>query len=405
MTWQAWLLLLVLAISLSAVEVVALHAIYTARFPGTADYYSRWAGARALLLEGRDPYSLEVTREIQDVLKIDHSLVGKSGFAYPLYVIFSFWPLIYLPYDWVQAIWMVTLQWLAVAQVLLLLRIERWTPSPLGLGALLLGTLAFYPVTRTIMLGQFTLHVAFFLALTLLALQHQRDGWAGVALAVTTIKPQMVVLIGPWLVLWALVQRRWRLVGGLLAGGGALLLASLSLFPRWPLSFAADVLRYSKVAGGRNPLTVLIDWLCPSAPEAVRYVLTGLLVLVTLAAWLRGLRHNGETFNLALYWTITVSLLILFQTGTTNQVLFLIPFFAWLHAGLKKWGRWWISLGAAILLVGLWALFLGTIHGDWEDPIMFLPLPLLSLAILVGNEYKRWQSKRYSAIVSRRTAR
>jgi hypothetical protein len=41
------------------------------------------------------------------------------------------------------------------------------------------------------------------------------------------------------------------------------------------------------------------------------------------------------------------------------------------------------------LLVVLWVLFLGTIQGNYENPAMFLPLPLFSLAILVGAEAHR----------------
>jgi hypothetical protein len=399
-TWKEWILVGLLLGVLFVIECVVVRSTYTVHAPGIADFYSRWAGARALLLEGRDPYSLDVTREIQHVLRIDTSQQGKGGFAYPLYVLFTFGPLIYLSYDWVQAIWMVTLQWLAVATALVLSKVEQWKPSPLGLVGLCLGTVLFYPVTRTIMLGQFTVHVTFFLVLALWALQQRRDGWAGAALAATTIKPQMVLLIGPWLVLWAVGRRRWRVIGGLLAGGGLLLLASLLLFPRWPISFVEDVLRYSQVAGGRTPLAVLKDLIWPGAPEAARYGLAGLLLLVMLATWRRGWQDDSKLFANALHWTIVVSLLVPFQTGTTNQVLLLIPLLGWLHQVLRRWGRWWALITAASLVVIPWILFLSTIHGDWEDPVLFLPLPLFGLVVLIGIEVNRWQQRQRSAVSS-----
>jgi len=384
---------------LFALECVAVHVFFTTRFPGCSDFYSRWAGARALLLEGRDPYSLEVTTEIQAVIGVDPIYEGKGGFAYPLYVIFLFWPLVYCSYDWTQAIWMVTLQWVVVATVVGLLRLERWRPSPVGMAGLFLGTLFLYPVTRTIMLGQFTLHVTLFLVAALWALQRGHNGWAGVWLAATSDKPQMVVFIVPWLLVWAVGQRRWRLVGGGLVGGSLLLLPSLALFPRWPISFLEDVQRYSGVAGGRYPLAVLMDLVWPGGVEAVRYGLVGLLLLAMLAAWRRAWRDTGERFAQAVHWTIVVSLLILFQTGSTNQVMLLIPLFAWLRRGLTRWGRWWVlvTIGVGGVLVVLWMLFLGTIKGDWENPVMFLPLPLLSLAVLVGVEINHWWTTRRQA--------
>ena len=55
---REWLLIGTLIIVLFVLESIAVHALYASRFPGTNDYYPRWAGARALLLEGRDPEQL-----------------------------------------------------------------------------------------------------------------------------------------------------------------------------------------------------------------------------------------------------------------------------------------------------------------------------------------------------------
>ncbi|MCP4424842.1 MAG: DUF2029 domain-containing protein [Chloroflexi bacterium] len=386
-----WIVLGLLLIILFALESIAAQRYLTSVVPGANDFYSRWAGARALLLEGRDPYGLDVTAEIQPVIGIDPSEVGRGGFNYPLHVIFLFWPLVYLSYDWTQAIWLVTLQWLALGSVVGLLGAARKRPSPLGIVALLLAALVFYPITRSILLGQFTLWVLFFLAMMLWALDREHDGRAGILLAATSIKPQMVILIGPWLVLWAVGQRRWRFLGGLLGGGAAMLAASLALFPRWPLSFFEDIQRYDDFAGGRNPLQMALDFVWPNAPSLIFYVAVGLLVVLMALSWRRGWRADNIRFTRALHWTIVVGLLITFQTGTTNQVLLFIPLFAWIFAGLKRWGTAVTVTAVIIVWVGLWALFLGTISGDYENPILFLPLPFLSLLILILQEI--WQRR------------
>jgi hypothetical protein len=63
-----------------------------------SDLYPRWLGARELLLHGRDPYSAEVTSEIQAGYygrPLDASRPydprDQAGFAYPVYVAFSAW--------------------------------------------------------------------------------------------------------------------------------------------------------------------------------------------------------------------------------------------------------------------------------------------------------------------------
>lgn len=393
---QKWLVIGLLFAMLFALESIAVHKFYTARSPGANDFYSRWAGARALLLEGRDPYSLEVTAEIQPVIGIDPALegTGKGGFAYPLHVVFLFWPLVYLSFDWAQAVWMVTLQWVTLATVLGLVSLERYKLSPFGLTGLILAALFLYVVARSIMLGQFTLHVTLFLVLTLLALRRGHDIWAGVALSATSVKPQMVIFVVPWLILWAIGQRRWRFLAGLVAGAMALLLGSLALFPRWPISFVEDIRRYSDVAGGRNPLSVLIGLVWPQGPDLARYGSAGILLLAMLAAWRRGGSDTGRDFTYATHWTILVSLLVPFQTGTTNQVMLLIPLLTWLNKALRRWKDGLVAIGVGVTELALWGLFLGTIEGNWEHPVMFLPLPLLSLMVLIGIEVQRWRVNR-----------
>src|SRR5512142_3099214 len=74
-----------------------------------SDLYPRWLGARELLLHGRDPYSAEVTREIQAGYYGRPLDPGRPGdpkdqqrFAYPVYVAFPLAPTVLLPFAWVQ---------------------------------------------------------------------------------------------------------------------------------------------------------------------------------------------------------------------------------------------------------------------------------------------------------------
>lgn len=395
MGWREWILLGVLIAILFGVQVFVTYRYLVAPHPGANDYYSRWAGARALLVDGRNPYDLEVTREIQTVIQIDHAEVGRGGFHYPLHVTFLFLPLVYLPYVWAQAIWQTALVWIALFIVAVMLLYLRWRPSPSGMVALLLAGILFYPAARSVLLGQFTLHVTLFLALSLLMWQRGHDGWAGFFLAATSVKPQMVAVIGFWLVLWAIRQKRWRFIWSVLGSGVAFLLAAMLLYPGWLPAFWEDTFRYSDVAGGSVPLVVFFEWLLPGGAEAARLVLSAVLVLAMLYTWWRAWQKNDNNyFLLALFWTITVSILVLFQTGTTNQALFLIPLFVWLYQGIQRWGVWPMTAVSLLFLFSLWAFFLTTISGDFENPLLFFPTPFFILAVLIGLEWRgNWRLK------------
>lgn len=394
--WKRKLPLFGLLLLVVVVQVWATHRYMTSIVTGGNDFYSRWHGARVLLLEGQDPYDLAVTEEIQIMLGATHQAEGRSGFHYPLHVIFLFWPLVYLSYPVVQAIWMTVLIWIALGTVLVMLAREGWRPEPAGLAFVLLATITLYPVSRTVILGQFTLHVTFFLALTVWAWRNGRFGWAGLALSATSIKPQMIVLVGVLLVLLALRWRLWRFFVGVVGGGLGLLGASLLVYPRWVLSFIDDVQRYADVAGGRNPLVVLGDYAWGGV-DAVRYLISVLAVGAMLYGWWRAWQaapaQRETRFELALWWTVVVSVLVPFQTGTTNQVLLLIVFIPWLRLAWQRWGATVTAVGVFMLVAGLWVLFLATISGDFENPLLFVPLPVLTLLVLVGLSYREWHGR------------
>src|SRR5689334_23743486 len=76
-----------------------------------SDLYPTWLGARELLLNRRDPYSAEITREIQMGYygrTIDASRpedpTNQQAFAYPLYVVFLVAPLVKIPFPIVRVI-------------------------------------------------------------------------------------------------------------------------------------------------------------------------------------------------------------------------------------------------------------------------------------------------------------
>src|ERR1700730_6549483 len=74
-----------------------------------SDLYPRWLGARELLLHGENPYSRELTIDIQKGYygrPLDRALPNdpkdRQAFAYPVYVIFLLAPTIKLPFSTVQ---------------------------------------------------------------------------------------------------------------------------------------------------------------------------------------------------------------------------------------------------------------------------------------------------------------
>lgn len=379
----------VLLLAIFLLTVYGFYLAFTTRIPSGNDFFSRWAGARALLLEGKDPYSDEVTLQIQ-IGMFGHPQPpeeDQGAFAYPLYVIFTFLPLIAFPYAQAQALWMATLVFLLAGGVFLILRTLAWKPSGLGLAAITMGTILFYPTGRGVLLGQFAIVVLAFLVGAWWALVNKKDGIAGALLALSTIKPQMVVLLIPFFLLWALVRKRWGVILGFGMSMLGLFFVSWLMLPNWHSQFWEATVAYQaytqEYTGNRSPIGLALQAILPGFDYWPTVFLSLALIIYAFFSWYRARADNPSLFWQAWGMAAVATLLIPIQTGSTNQVLLIPPLLYGLHRWAQR-GKAAASIAAvsSFLLVAVpWGLFLATLRGDQEHPIMFLPIPLFALLV------------------------
>ncbi|MCP4415176.1 MAG: DUF2029 domain-containing protein, partial [Chloroflexi bacterium] len=369
------LLISFLLLLLFTISVVGMYTFFTSKVPGANDFYPRWKGAQLFWQDGTDPYSQTATEAIQ--LGIYGHLAEPDQdqllFVYPFYTVFLLLPLVNLDYAWVQAIWLVVVQFSLIGGVILTLRLLDWKHPPWLLAITLLWSVIMYNSTRTIILGQFAGPIFFWLAAALLALKHDQDVLAGALLSLTTIKPQMSYLIIPILLLWAVWHKRWHFVAGF--AGAMAFLAGLSflLLPSWLTGFIDQVRYYPEYTVTPSPLRVITAVFWPQLGKPVEYILIGLLLGVMGWQWWR---LKGETavtpkFLFIISLTLIVTNSIILRTATTNYVIMYIPLFLLLHAVSQRWrgGNFWVASILLFSLVGTWVLFLNTIQGDFEHPV------------------------------------
>jgi hypothetical protein len=383
---------LLLAALLFALDVFATYRIFTSQYPGANDFYSRWGGARAFWVNGLNPYSDEAT------LLIQLGIYGRPArpdedpgpFAYPFYVAILIWPLVYLPYPWASAIWLVLLEFSLLAATFLIISMYRWRP-PLWLAAFsAIWVIIFYHGARTIILGQVAGLVFLFLALALWALHRRADGLAGVSLALCTIKPQMIYLVIPVLLWWAWRQHRRRVVGYFAATLAILAGLSFLLLPSWPLDFLRQLVTYNsyQALGYSNqigsPAWIISHVYLPVLGNAGEAILVALLLAYTGYAWL-AYRQRPQAFHWLVGLTLLTTNFITPRAATTNYIVLLLPVFLFFVALSRRsrHGHLWVLLLQLAGLAGLWLLFSATIDGNLEGPELYLPLPLLVLGGLL----------------------
>ncbi len=377
----------------------AFYTFITVKYPGANDFYQRWRGARAFWVEGRDPYGQDVSRQVEIDLyghpyDPDPALDEYPGdFLYPFHAAVLLAPLAVLPFALASAIWF-TLTASAIGLAFVVSAdLFNWR---LPFWLLLVGVgwaATFYPSVRGIFLGQPGTLVVCLEIVTLWALAKRHDTLAGVLLAVSTIKPQLGVLIILFLLLWSVRFARWRFLRSFAFTLAMLLGASFLLLPSWLTEWLTQATQYSGYTRIGSPLWVITSYYFPFLGPVVETLLTLALLGLVLWAWMRVLwRRDMTWFDWTAALSLTVTQLILVRTATPHFVVFILVIVFYLRVLYRSTpnGKW-LAVGAMIVSnVAYWWLFLATLVGKFESPAVYLPLPIGALLLLLLTQ-RRWQ--------------
>jgi hypothetical protein len=376
-----------------------------------SDLYPRWLGARELLLHGRDPYSPDVTREIQQgfygrVLDPARPEDPKDqeAFAYPPYVVFLLAPTIHLPFEVVRKGFFWVLLGLTAITIPLWLRVLRWRVPWWAQASIVICTAGSLQVMQAIKLQQITLVVVALLAAALALLVSDRPIAAGILLACATIKPQHVWLLLLWLTIWTLAdwRHRYRWVGAFLLTMAVLFAASEWYLPHWIPRFLQAVREYRNYTGAVSVMDKLV-------PSPWGWLVRILVFLGTAQFCWKNRSFAADTpafaSTTALVLAVTVIITVIPAYALYNQAL-LLPavlilvrerYRLWhshrmsrilfgLVAGLLAWP--WV---ASIVLSGLSLVMpRELVERAWAVPFWsVLPLPLAVVGMLLIANYQK----------------
>jgi hypothetical protein len=303
------------------------------------DFYARWTGARLLLFQGRDLYSDETTRQIQQSLYGELRAPGEDqqGFAYPAWVIgplLPFWLIGDL--ETATAVWVGFSAAALVGSLMLLRRLVSPPPHPVVIGLLLAWSYTLLMLFQ----AQFTGIVAAAIAIGIWGSRRGHDRLGGLVASLSLIKPALAVLPLAVLCLLAIRERRPAFLGGLALGVGLLSAVSVILAGWWIPGWIEALRAYSVYAKVSWPIRDA--WVSGPLPFAV---LTG-TILVALVALRR-----ASMLDLAAA-SIPVGILLLPQTLIWELSILVVPLqLAWRGAGrlggLAIWVVGWLGLLAS----------------------------------------------------------
>jgi len=395
---KAWLWLL-LGMAASAVSWTYMHRVvlpwehyvnveHGRLLVQKGDLYPRWVGTRELLLNRRNPYGPEVSHEIQigfyghaieqSYDQPESEIVDEQRFVYPVYVVFLLAPTIHVDFPVLQAWAPLVLAVLTAMSVWLWIGSSRWEPTPVVLAAFTLFVLSTPQIAQGLRLRQLGFVVAFLIALSTWAVVHKHYFVAGVLLAFSTIKPQMVVLCLTWFLIWTFGdwKRRSRLAAGfasaflLLAGTGEVLL------PGWPRYFIEGLQAYRKYFPTTSILRLILgNWI-----GGVVSVLV-VLMLIVFAWRRRDVTADSPDFVQVLAFFLITTTLVMPLLTPYNQVLLLLPASLLIRdwEALSRLGRTGFALLVAWPPLASIALLVHPLQLDTLDRTPLLPSALVLL--------------------------
>ncbi len=383
----------VLAVLIVLVALTIANFRFAEELPGGNDFLARWMGARFWVQEGVSPYDPEVSLATQELIYGRPADVEAgedvSHFVYPFPSMLFFAPFGALPYTMARAIWMTILEISLPLLALIGIAIADWKPSRVVLISLLLFSVLWYHGMRAVIVGQFAVIEALLMVGALLAIKRGNEPLGGILLGLSIVKPQMAVFLIPFVLLWAGWARRWAIVIWGIGTIGTLIAVSILLLPDWPIMWMRQLLEYPTYTDLGPPVSILADAL-PSLSIVIALILGGALFLYLFWEWAKAAGQPDRWFQWTAALTIVVTNLVALRTATTNYVVLLPVLCLIFSVFADRWGRKGdlvVLLAMAAMLFGLWGLFLATIQGNNESPIMYLPLPIMTL---LGLWWARW---------------
>ncbi len=294
------------------------------------DYVGPYTGASMVAQgQGRSVYDLDAQTHWQAMLLYPRQAsAGLMPFRYPPTILPILLPFALAPLGASFYLWLAFSTTIAAASFLLLLaelRLDRQ-----GQLTLLLAYLSFYPLSMHLWQGQTTLLLLLGFTLAYVAWRRGKDLWAGVALALCSVKPTLLLLF----LLVLLWKRRWRTLTGFVGGAAALALPTLPLVGlrgwREFLDMTVSSLGWQDVYGNfpatmHNWRALALQLLGPGTAATALLAGLTLLALAALAwTWRGQWQADGPRFPLQVAATLLLTLLTSPHLNSHDLVLWLL---------------------------------------------------------------------------------
>lgn len=292
----------------------------------SSDFMTLWLGGKALV-HGADLYDPQAWEAI--LLNIAPGYHDNPIYIFPLPTAILFIPFSLLPVRLSGALWLLLNELLLVSFFAWVISQTEYKKnlSSVSLIALLVAT--YHPLIIIIHSGQYNLFMFFLIASSFLLIRKKTELVGGAIIALLILRPNPVIYFLPVMLIWAMVQKRWRILVGF--GTFILLLLSVSelIEPGWTIAW----LKYTIGDQGKlytygqiSPTLwgMLVDFGASWDPLLRNSVYSFVAILLCLAG-IRLTFLKAIPLDLLISILITISLCITPYAWNYDHILLLFP--------------------------------------------------------------------------------
>lgn len=368
---------------------------YLMRIPSRDNFLVYWISTRALLVDGKNPYSQEVAVQIQQESSTGNQgeLVPELKVTYPLYGSLIFLPFALInDYVLARALWCTLLEIAVVVSTLMSIKCIQWRTSIIVVLTSVLFFLGWYYSVIPIITGNNVVLITLFLILSITAVRSGLDEIAGILFAFVTTLPQPFILIVTFIILWSISYRRWRILIWMFGSLIILITGASLIIPDWILQYVRLLLHGGSYSVVQSPGDIFrMNW--PGLGIPMSWAWSIFFALIILFEWVISLKKEIRGFLWTTALTLVVSQWIGIPTSPDNFIILLFPIVLILAKIEEHWGKKvrWFLITLLVLVFTLnwlpiWSKITQVLSG-YSNNFLFFPLPLF---LLLGLYWVRW---------------
>ena len=366
--------------------------IYTFLVPSGGDdvFAPMWEAARYVLAGNGSPYAPEAVRRATTLLSDSPVSVR---YLYPVYMLPIIFPFALIDsYALARAIWMMVMFVSLVSLGLTALALTRWRPKFLILFAYLVFAWGSVPAVRAAYLGNPAMLAGFFAAFGLLLIVQEHYSSAGFFLGLSIIKPQMVILLLVFVLLWAVSKRYMQLVSSMFMTVLVIVGATIAVSPVWFVQYYYQLLAFFQETFPASFAAAVWAWLPERGPWMMGIVGAVLFVWLLLEWW-RALGKDTRWFLWTASLTLSITSLFVLPYSISNQVVLVVPFTLVFSLWSQRFKQTGNILSVVVIILFTWGewmafvLTMNTISAGPANILMLTLRPVVAILLLYWVRY------------------